>query len=32
MTTWTAVKEALPDDAMTVLLALADGEVEEIVT
>lgn len=27
MTTWTAVKDKLPDDEMTVLLALADGEV-----
>jgi hypothetical protein len=27
MSTWTAVKDKLPDDEMTVLLALADGEV-----
>ena len=27
MTTWTATKDKLPDDEMTVLLALADGEV-----
>jgi len=27
MTTWNAVKDRLPDDEMTVLLALADGEV-----
>lgn len=27
MTIWTAVKDHLPDDEMTVLLALADGEV-----
>jgi hypothetical protein len=27
MTAWTATKDQLPDDEMTVLLALADGEV-----